>query len=223
MEAKPMSKSLTVRASISNLVAVFVMIVAVFGIEIDMETQGKIVIAGVALWKVVNDILAIYGRIRATQPIERRKKPVDWTAPKMWGMMIFLPVMTVFMGCAGASQDKTVKISGFQLLVITDIATDNIAPVEGPRVDLSATIPASGVPVPVNLGIEGGGIMSANVVDIRAATGGTVIIDRAAAGNLNLPVPLILSKILRPTSHPFGNVTVDQGSALREHVIDQAE
>jgi hypothetical protein len=121
--------------------------------------------------------------------------------------------------CAASQKNQTVRISGFNLLIISDIATDNLMEVSrGNDAEVETTLPISGVPVPIAGAFRGGGIMSASVLEIESATGGTIVIERGVAGNLNVPIQDTLRRILIPTAHPFGNVTVDGNSAMREHV-----
>lgn len=135
-------------------------------------------------------------------------------------MRLLIPALLVFLsGCLFSNEStRRVRILNPNLLIITDLATDNYLPVSGASNDLDTTIPIGGVPVPIVSKFNSGGIMSANDIEIVSATGGTVIIERGVSGNAGVNVDSALERLFRPTFHPFGNITVDQGSALREHV-----
>jgi len=112
---------------------------------------------------------------------------------------------------------RKVRILNPNLLIISDLATDNYGAVQGARID--STVPLSGIPSAIRA--KGGGIMSAGEIEIVSATGGTVIIERGVSGNAGVIIPEALDRLFKPTFHPFGNITVDDGSAMREHVVDE--
>lgn len=83
MNTKPKAilKSKTIRGSISEIVAVAVLCVAFFGIDIDGDTQAQIVnhtddifVGCLAVWQSINNLVIIYGRITAKQPLTKGGK-----------------------------------------------------------------------------------------------------------------------------------------------------
>lgn len=74
--SKPILKSKTIKGSISEIVAVLVLVVGFFGFDIDGDSQAQIVnnaddifVAILAIWKSINNIVIIWGRITASQPL----------------------------------------------------------------------------------------------------------------------------------------------------------
>lgn len=139
----------------------------------------------------------------------------------MKNLCAVLMLVLLLVSCAANQNARRVVIRNPNLLIISDMATDNTAPFIGNTVDASGNIPISGVPLPVDLAYKQGGIMSANEIIIEAATGGTVIIERGVSGNSGVDLNGALERVFVPVQHPFGNITVDQGSAMREHVIEE--
>ena len=125
-------------------------------------------------------------------------------------------VLIGLLGCAASEKTDTVSISGFHLLIISDLSTDSVMSAPGNVVE--AEFPVEGIPIAGAW--QQGGIMSANNVNIRAASGGTIVIERGLSGNVGVNVPEALERMYKATSHPFGNITVDGGSAMREHIDD---
>lgn len=73
---KPILKSKTIKGSISEIIAVLVLVIGFFGFDIDGDSQAKIVnnaddifVAILAIWKSINNTVIIWGRITATQPL----------------------------------------------------------------------------------------------------------------------------------------------------------
>lgn len=226
---KPILKSKTIKGSISEIVAVGVLVAGFIGFDIGGETQtditnnlDKIGIAGFAIWSAINNLIIIWGRITATQPLSKGGAPKLRT-PKLPVIIPFLLCISIMTGCAASERQDTVSIKGFNLLVITDIATDNLQPTIGSSGEISGSIPISGVPIPVRGSFQGGGIMAKSNVDIQAASGGTIVIERAISGNLNAPLEGVSERIFKPVDHPFGNITVQGGDAMREHVENLPE
>ena len=137
--------------------------------------------------------------------------------------LIVVLILIFSFGCASAQRDDILTIKGFNLLIISDIATDNIQPVEGSNADISGSIPVNGLMVPVDGSFQSGGIMAKSRVEIQAATGGTIVIERALSGNQNAPLPDLSKTIFKPVDHPFGNITVQDDDAMREHVNDERD
>lgn len=127
-------------------------------------------------------------------------------------------VMLSFVGCASTNKTDELVIKNFSMLVIGDQGTDNIEPVDGAALDADMNLPISGVPVPITLNYKSGGILAKSTIHIEGATGAVIIINRAISGNSGVPVKDALSKVFKPTEHPFGNITVQGGDAMVEHV-----
>lgn len=145
-----------------------------------------------------------------------------------WTLLALTFIAFLMSGCAlmqpaNQQSEKTVSIHNASDLFITDMFTDNHNTVElrGTEADGSATIPISGIPTPFDAQINMGGVLRANRIDIVMATGGTVVIERLYSGNVDVPAKDILPNIIKPSAHPFGNVTGE--GVLREHVINEPE
>lgn len=82
-ESKTPLQSKTIKASLSNVVAVVALLLTYLGMDINEETQTKIVdstdaliLAAIAFWQVISSVIAIYGRVNATKPVTKDGKPV---------------------------------------------------------------------------------------------------------------------------------------------------
>lgn len=127
--------------------------------------------------------------------------------------MIFLWVLLLLLAFAMIScgTSREVQIRGFERLFITDIASDNIAPTDGIQAQGEANLYGGGM-------FQQGGILSASKIIIEGATGSTISIERGGSGNHGSNTSEYLERVFIPTSHPFGNVIIDEKSSKREHV-----
>lgn len=127
--------------------------------------------------------------------------------------------MVLLLVLSGCSTSREVTIEGFGLLGITDMATDNIMPTVGPEFAGNTEIPLQGLTsIPLTGAYSQGGILSAAKIHIKGTTDAIIVIERGVSGNHGVNVPTALEKILKPTSHPFGNLTIQGGDIMREHV-----
>jgi len=218
--SKPFHKSRTIRGALSEAITIIVLCLGFFGFDIDGDTTSKITnnvddifVAVLAIWKSINTLIIIYGRVTATESI----KGPDTKPSRLPMFLLILLCVSLPVGCTATERADSVSIKGFQLLIVSDLATDNIQPGPGASVDLDTAIDT----IPVSARVHTGGILSKSDVLIESATGGTVIIERGVSGNANVPVAQALEKLFQPTQHPFGNVTVQGGDAMREHVLDE--
>jgi len=91
---KPILQSKTIKASISNIIAVVAMLVAFLGLDIDQGTQADIVVVVLAAWKLINDAVAVWGRITASQPLTvGGKLKVPKSKLPLWLLVIGLTVV----------------------------------------------------------------------------------------------------------------------------------
>jgi hypothetical protein len=69
MESKSVLQSTTVRAILSSVVGLLVIVATWFGYAVDIDTQEAILVALAGVWTLGSSIWAIYGRIKATKQV----------------------------------------------------------------------------------------------------------------------------------------------------------
>jgi hypothetical protein len=133
---------------------------------------------------------------------------------------IIIPCLLLVTGCGLLAHQRSTRtfevdtIGGS--LLIRDIGSNNQFPnPEGhTRIDGSTSFPVEGIPVGVDLSMEGNGLLQGHDIHIRNVSG-SVIIERALNDNQNIPLPETLEKLFVP-GNPFGNTLIENGNAIKE-------
>lgn len=118
---------------------------------------------------------------------------------------------------ACGTTERSFEIRNFKSLIITSVGSNNINSTDGVQVDSEATVPIEGI-ITQGSGVfsQGGTLSSQSVVIDGGNTESFILIEQLGNNNHNEDVRGLLREVFERNNTPFGNLTVDQGSVMRE-------